>query len=558
LVQALGDVAVGVPLWVLTCGAVAAGDVLVDPVQAQVWGLGRVAALEHPGRWGGLVDLPALPDEPAVTGAASVLDDRAAGRLCGVLAGISGENEVAIRPSGILARRLVRVTQDRDHERDSWRPSGTVLVTGGTGAIGSHVARWLAGRGVSRLILASRSGPAAAGAAGVAAAVAGSGSAVTVVAADVADRGTTGALLGWADHGGPPLRGVFHMAGVLDDGVLDRLDEARLAGVLGPKAGGAAVLDELTAGRGLDAFVLFSSAAATFGSAGQGNYAAANAYLDALAERRRARGLAGTSIAWGTWAGAGLARSSATVRARIDRGALPAMDPVLAVGALGQAIEGLYASVAVMDVDWEKFTAGGGAVVPLLRDLPDVADLAGSEAPAGPGPSGLAAELAGRTAGDQGQVLLDLVRSRAAAVLGHPGPGAISPGRAFTDLGLDSLTALELAQQLTAITGLPLPATTAFDYPTPNELAQELQAGLIGTMPAQEPVFTELDQLEAILSGITPNDGVRGDVTKRLQAVLSKWLGAESNPRATGVSERLQSATADEVVDFINKELGVS
>ncbi|HEY2261516.1 MAG TPA: SDR family NAD(P)-dependent oxidoreductase, partial [Streptosporangiaceae bacterium] len=292
LVQALGDAEVDAPLWVLTRGAVAttAGDQLADPVQAQVWGLGRVAALEYPGRWGGLIDLSPVRDETGPAGPAEALDARAVGQLCSVLTGATEESEIAIRPAGVLTRRLARAPRPAPGQGPGWRPSGTMLVTGGTGAIGSRVARWLAGQGADRLILASRSGPAAAGAAALAAAVAGSGAAVTVVAADVSDRYKAAALLTWTDLSGPVLRGVFHTAGVLDDGVLDRLDEDRLAGVLGPKAGAAAVLDELTAGRDLDAFVLFSSAAATFGSAGQGNYAAANAYLDALAEHRRGRG----------------------------------------------------------------------------------------------------------------------------------------------------------------------------------------------------------------------------------------------------------------------------
>ena len=182
LVQALGDADIAAPLWVLTCGAVAAGpgEVLASPVQAMAWGLGRVAALEHPGRWGGLVDLPPAPD------------DRAAARLRGVLAGC-GEDQAAIRGTGIWARRLARAPQPRHGQ--PWAPGGTVLVTGGTGAIGGHVARWAAGRGAPRVVLASRSGPAAPGAAALAAALAAAGTAAAVTACDTADRAQTAALV---------------------------------------------------------------------------------------------------------------------------------------------------------------------------------------------------------------------------------------------------------------------------------------------------------------------------------------------------------------------------
>ncbi|MEU7230389.1 SDR family NAD(P)-dependent oxidoreductase, partial [Streptomyces chrestomyceticus] len=240
LVQALGDVGSEVPLWVVTSGAVAAGaeEALARPVQAQVWGLGRVVALEHPERWGGLVDLP------------ETLDERAGARLVAVLAGC-GENEVALRPSGILGRRLARVT--RHGSGENWSPRGSVLITGGTGAIAGHAARWLCGEGAERLVLTSRSGPAAEGVAALAAELAEAGSAVDVVACDVSERAQLSGLMGWIGRSGPELSSVMHTAGVLDDGVVDRLNAGRLEAVLGVKVQGAVLLDELTAGLDLDA-----------------------------------------------------------------------------------------------------------------------------------------------------------------------------------------------------------------------------------------------------------------------------------------------------------------
>jgi len=426
-----------------------------------------------------------------------------------------------------------------------------VLITGGTGAIGGHVARWLAGRGADRLILASRSGPGAPGAASLAADLAAAGTAVSVVATDMTDREALAGLMAWI---GPSLGGVMHTAGVIDDGVIDSLDASRLGTVLAAKATAARWLDELTEALDLQTFVLFSSAAATFGGPGQGNYAAANAYLDALAENRRSRGLAGLSVAWGPWAGGGLARTSAAVRDRLARGPLPPMDPQLAVQALGQALAGPDALLTVMDADWSQFHAGP----PLLRDLPGL-----SAAPTGSdgGEGTLASQLAGQPAAEQRRILTDLIRGAAATILGHSSPDAVPAGRAFNDLGFDSLTALELRNHLTAVTGLTLPATLVFDYPTPTVLAQHLKAELALDGPedgVSMPIFTELDQLESSLSDVATNHEIREDITRRLQGILSRWIEIKSAAESEKAAIEFQSATPDEVFDFLDKELGLS
>ncbi|WP_307805858.1 type I polyketide synthase [Streptomyces chrestomyceticus] len=486
LVQALGDAGIEAPLWAATSGAVAAGrgEALARPVQAQVWGLGRVVALEHPERWGGLVDLP------------ESFDERSGARLVAVLAGC-GENEVALRPSGILGRRLARVT--RHGSGENWSPCGSVLITGGTGAIAGHAASWLCGEGAERLVLTSRSGPAAEGVAALAAELAEAGSAVEVVACDVSERAPLSGLLDWIGRSGPGLSSVMHTAGVLDDGVVDRLNTGRLETVLGVKVQGAVLLDELTADLDLDAFVLFSAAAATLGGSGQGNYAAANAYLDALAENRRARGLAGLAVAWGPWAGGGMAASSGAVRARVERGAMPPMDPRLAVRALAEALQGPDAAVTVMDVDWEQLASGPGAVEalkrPLMRDLPEIRQLlaaAGNTVAVAPAEGELARQMSGLGRSEQERLLTEVVRAEAAVVLGYGSADAVEDRRAFKDLGFDSLTAVELRNRLNSATGLRLPSTLVFDYPTPLALAAFLRDELTGGKPdtADAPAAT--------------------------------------------------------------------
>ncbi|HEX4063909.1 MAG TPA: beta-ketoacyl synthase N-terminal-like domain-containing protein, partial [Streptosporangiaceae bacterium] len=464
LVQALGDAGVAAPLWVLTQGAVAAGgEVLVSPVQAQVWGLGRVAGLEHPDRWGGLVDLP------------GGWDKRVAARLCGVLAGC-GEDQVAIRAAAVLVRRLVRAPQAGGD--GAWAPSGTVLVTGGTGAIGGHVARWVTGLGAPRVVLASRGGPGADGVAGLAAGLAGAGINVEVAACDAGQRPQLAGLIGRIATSGPPLTSVMHTAGALDDRLLDNLTAADLGTVLSGKADSARHLDELTAGLDLDAFVLFSSAAATFGSAGQGNYAAANTFLDALAENRRSRGLVAMSVAWGPWDGGGM--SAGEGGAQVRRLGLRMMDPDLALKALGQALEGADSTLTMADIDWAKLASASGTAdltqIPFLRDLPEARE----SAPAVTNSGGLAQRLAALPRAEQDRMLTDLVRDEAAAVLGHPSLDTVEPARAFSEMGFDSLTAVELRNRLAAATGLQLPATLLFDYPSPVTTAEFLRSRLAG------------------------------------------------------------------------------
>ncbi|MEU3188900.1 type I polyketide synthase [Streptomyces sp. NPDC006923] len=510
LVQALGDAGIEGRLWAATHGAVSTGrnDRLTNPLQAQVWGLGRTAAHEYPDAWGGLVDLPETADE------------RALGRLADILAGSGGEDQVAVRGSGVFVRRLVRVVGGSEGV-GGWSVRGSVLVTGGTGALGGEVARWLVGCGAERLVLVSRRGLAAPGAVGLREELVALGVEVMVAACDVADREALGGLLDALpeEH---PLTAVVHAAGVLDDGVLDGLTAERIEAVLRPKADAALALHELTRERGLDlsAFVLFSSMAGTFGAAGQANYAAANAYLDALAEQRRADGLPATSVAWGAWAGGGMATDELAAE-RIRLAGLPVLAPALAVSALHRALDLDETFSLVADIDWSRFAPGLTAIRPnpFIADLPEAQAALRQEHSrregTGSGDLSLARRL--ETAASETErehLTLDFVRTQVAAVLGYPGPETVEPSRAFRDLGFDSLTAVEIRNLISTLTGLRLSATLVFDYPTPLALADFLRGELAGTAPvalapARRTTLSDDDQIAIVGMSCRFPGGVR-------------------------------------------------
>ncbi|MFT2020253.1 type I polyketide synthase, partial [Streptomyces sp. 796.1] len=472
LVQGLGDAGVTAPLWCGTRGAVSVGrsDRLVSPVQSLVWGLGRIVGAEYPQRWGGLVDLP------------EVLDVRAVSRLVGVLSAEDGEDLVAVRGSGVFGKRLVRASVSETAGAGGWRSSGSVLVTGGTGALGGHVARWLARTGAEHLVLTSRRGLEAEGAVELKAELEGLGARVTVAACDAADREALAAVLD-AIPSEFPLTAVVHTAGVLDDGVVDALTVERAAGVLRPKVDAARNLHELTAGLDLSAFVLFSSAAGTLGGPGQGSYAAGNAYLDALALQRRADGLPATSIGWGAWAGSGLAVAGGHEE-QMSRSGMLAMSPELAIAALHQALDHDETFLAVADIDWTRFEADSPDT-PLFRELRSARTTATGEQPTPGSAEGGRADLHDRLEAlpreKRETALRDLVRAQAAEVLAHDSADAVASDRAFRDLGFDSLTAVELRNRIGAATGLRLPVSLVFDYPTPTVLARFLNGEMFGT-----------------------------------------------------------------------------
>ncbi|MGW0754800.1 SDR family NAD(P)-dependent oxidoreductase, partial [Streptomyces sp. NPDC002587] len=452
-------------LVVVTRGAVAVGD--GDPVdvrQAPVWGLVRAAQAENPGRF--------------------VLLDTEDGAEDGSgLVRAQGEAESAVRDGRVLVPRLVRVTAATGPDT-AWDPDGTVLVTGGTGGLGALVAGHLAAEhGVRHLLLVGRRGADAPGVTEVVTGLEELGARVSVAACDVSDRDALAALLAGVDPA-HPLRGVVHAAGVLDDAMITSLTAERVTGVLAPKADAAWHLHELTEGLGLTAFVLFSSIAGTLGSTGQGNYAAANAFLDALAAHRRAGGLAAVSMAFGLWdtAGGMGTRLGAAELERMRRAGTPALPADRGLALFDAALRSGAAATVPVRLDLGVLRAQAEEPPALLRGL--VRTPGRRTTRTGSGSPALRGRLAGLSGADRTAAVLDLVRTTVATVLGHASGDAIEPGRAFDELGFDSLTAVELRNRLDSATGLRLPATLIFDYPTAEAAAAYVRELLDGTPDA--------------------------------------------------------------------------
>ncbi|WP_442805734.1 SDR family NAD(P)-dependent oxidoreductase [Streptomyces sp. NBC_00385] len=451
-------------LLMVTRGAVALpGEALSHPAAAAVSGLVRSAQTENPGRI--LLTDIAPAATPDVTALAA-----------------SGEPESAVRESGTWVPRLVRVPSapDTADRAPFGGDEATVLVTGGTGTLGALVARHLVtAHGVRRLVLTGRRGPDAPGATALCAELADLGAEVTVVACDLADREAVRALL--TPH---PPTAVVHCAGVLDDATVGSLTAAQLARVLRPKIDAAWNLHELTARLDLSAFVLFSSVAGVLGNPGQANYAAGNAFLDALAVLRQGLGLPGQSLAWGLWAdGDGMASGlDDTDLRRMSRSGVEPLLPGHALTLLDEAGQSDEALLLPVRLDLRTLRAAEPPA-PILSGLVRRKARATSAAPAQQPRSGLAA-LAPK---ERLRALLDLVRDRVASVLGHGSAADVEPDRAFTEIGFDSLTAMELRNQLASATGLRLPATLVFDHPNARVVAGHLDTLLAGDSTAATP-----------------------------------------------------------------------
>ncbi|MFJ8043917.1 SDR family NAD(P)-dependent oxidoreductase, partial [Kitasatospora sp. NPDC096147] len=550
-------------LVMVTEHAVAVGvDDVVDPGVAAVRGLLRSAQSEAPGRIV-LIDVDdAAQLEPAV--------------LSAVLA--SGEEQVALRSGTAHLPRLERLTDrqaDSQADRSAALADGTVLITGGTGTLGALFARHLVTRyGARHLLLVSRRGERATGAQELAAELAGLGaSSVTLAACDVADRAALAELLA-AVPAERPLTAVVHTAGILDNALVGGLSAARLADVLWSKADAAWHLHELTRESELAAFVLFSATAGVLGSPGQANYAAANAFLDALAQYRRGLGLPGTSLGWGLWAGGeGInGQLGEADRLRVAREGFGEVTPELGTAWFDAALG--HESAALLAVPLHPAVLTGGAVLPagaggagehlspLLRGL--AAGPARRAARAVPAPpEALGSRLAGLGEAERHEAVLAVVRGVVATVLGHAEAGAVGADRSFQELGFDSLTSVDLRNRLNAATGRRLPATVVFDHPSPAALTSHLLRLLAEEAGAgdRRPVLAELDDLEAALATAAPEAVDQPAVLARLRTLLSRLTESAAPEEAAAgpdFESRLEGASADDIFALIDTEFGPS
>jgi polyene macrolide polyketide synthase len=517
-------------LVVVTRRAVAIGaDDDVDLAQAPIWGLVRAAQAENPGRF----QLLDIDNEVTVIP--------------------SGEPEAAVRAGRIYVPRLTPVTATGA----AVALGGSVLITGGTGGLGAVIARYLvAERGVEHVVLTSRRGPDAPGAADL---VAELGGRAEVVACDVSDRKAVTELI--ADTTAQwPLTAVVHAAGVADNGLISSLTPERIDGVFAAKADAAWYLHEATAGLPLAAFVLLSSAGGLVLAAGQGNYAAANVYLDALAQHRRVNGLPATAIAFGLWdVGAGLAQYVGDVdRKRMAAQGLPVLDHDTGLALFAQALDAGRPALAALRLDNVALRARTDTVPALLRGL---APQARRTASAGPAKTATV-DLAGMSPADQHTYVLDLVRGQIAAVLGHAGAVEIAPDRPFTELGFDSLSAVEFRNGLSALTGVRLPATLVFDHPSPNELAEHLRGQLApATVAGPAAILADLERLAATIGDLDFSDELAEQVGARLDILRTRWNALRRAPEEKGGDEQkfdFESASDEDVFDLLDKQLGLS
>ncbi|WP_455681621.1 type I polyketide synthase [Streptomyces hygroscopicus] len=556
LLQALLDAAVAAPLWCATRGAVAidGSDPLDAPHQAQLWGLGRVAALEHPELWGGLVDLPADP---------RALDT---GRLRALLTGVCGEDEAALRPTGAYGRRLVPDPIGDRVPRRAWRPRGTVLITGAADGPAAHVARRLAADGADHIVLLDPASGDAPGAVQLAAELDALGTGLTVAAHAPADREGVARLVERVARTGGRIGTVIHTSASGELAPLTELTPKRLAEQVHAHLDAAGrQLDELCGTEPGDTVVRFTTVAASWGSKDHGSYAAAAACLDALARRDRAGGRATVSIAWGLWDLPYGDGAPAAHTERFRRQGLSPLDPRPALTALRQELDHDDPGVTIADVAWERFAplftlarpsrlfdgvpAARQAIEAARKPAPDT----GAEQAAA-----LRRELAALAGDEREERLLTLVRAHVAAVLRHPAPEAVEPDRPFKELGFDSIAAVELRNRLRASTGLSLPTTVVFDHPTPRSLADRLLADVgPGESATALPVSGHIDEVEAALAGLPAGDPRRAGLVNRLQALVWKYTAGVDGPGERADERDLAAATADEVFALIDRELGV-
>jgi polyketide synthase 7 len=459
------------------------------------------------------------------------------------------------------ARHIGKVvlTMPASHEEFA---AGTVLITGGSGMAGAVVARHVVHRyGAGHVVLASRRGEAAEGVSELVTELTQAGARVQVVACDVGDRDAVVKLLASLPEQ-YPLTAVIHAAGVLDDAVLASLTPQRIDTVLRAKVDAAWNLHELTRDLNLSAFVVFSSMAGVVGTAGQGNYAAANTFLDGLATHRRAAGLPAVSLAWGLWeqASAMTGHLSGRDLARLHRGGLAPLSAPQALELFDTALIADHPAVVATRLDPAALRANSAMLPPLFsqlvgspsRRLVDNTDAAASK-------SALAQRLHGLDPDEQHRLLVELVCGHAATVLGHSNSHDIDPRRAFQDLGFDSLTAVELRNRLKTATGLTLSPTVIFDHPTPTALTRHLHSQFSSvTAEGTDRLarFNEIArELETLVLQPSWNPADKSQLTSRIQTILTDLASLDGHHADQPNDDDIQSATESELFAILDEEL---
>jgi acyl transferase domain-containing protein/NADP-dependent 3-hydroxy acid dehydrogenase YdfG/acyl carrier protein len=519
----------------------------IDPAQAAVWGLLRSAQSEHPDRF-------------------AVVDTDSSEASVGALyaAAIAEEPQIALRGGTALAPRLAPISAYNDVQTPL-DPDRTILITGGTGGLGRLLARHLvSAHNARRLLLLSRRGTEAAGADRLRNELDALGAHVEIRACDASDSAQLQAVLD-AIPDAHPLGAVIHAAGVLEDAVIETLNPERLQRVMTPKVNAAWNLHKLTETTELSSFVLFSSAAGLLGGPGQANYAAANAFLDALAHHRSACGLPGQSLAWGLWEqesgmadklnAAELARFRQQIRGRLGFMAMSSDRGLALFDAAQQVREPLVAPVEFARVALQA-QASRNTLPPILRAIVRTVARRGHTA-------SQAARLAALPQDERKRAVLAIVLSEAAATLGHAAGTQIAPEKAFADVGFESLTGVELSQRLNAVTGLRLPASLPFDYPTPADVAELISTTIAGNGPSRAAIDEQLDTLEAMFADIAHDDRARRHADARLRRlsalarshVTTTPNGHAASDEASSDSD-LAARSEEELFQLIDDELG--
>ncbi|MEM9568642.1 MAG: beta-ketoacyl reductase, partial [Cyanobacteria bacterium P01_E01_bin.34] len=469
-------------IWLVTRGVADLETTSPSIAQATLWGVGRVMSLEHPENWGGLIDLS--PHE----GSGQLLE-RDAEQLLSVLVDPE-EDQVAFRGSHCYVARLMHPSPRQKLRSLPNLTEGTYLVTGGLGALGLRVAQWLVELGAKQLVLTGRRGPSPQAQVEIDR-FEKLGTQILVASVDVTDVSGMASLFDRVSKTCPPLKGIIHAAGVPGYQPMESIDRDTLLQVLRPKIVGTCVLHDLTQELDLDFFVLFSSIAAIWGSKGQAHYAAANAFLDSFADYRRSLGLPALSLSWGPWARGGMTSDEAQVW--LSRMGIHALEPDLAIAALDYALRGLTGRVTVASVDWSIFKGlyearGRRPLLALLQPEPasEVTETTVSN-------SAFIESLLQSPQAMRHRLLVTHLQQAVGKVLGFSAAQMPAPSQGFFDMGMDSLTAIELKSQLEKSLGISLPATLAFEAPTIADLARYLEASYL----PQASISSETEPLES-------------------------------------------------------------